>query len=55
MPAFKDRFHSALPGFQSLHGRYLYLAVLFILMLGGSAIYGWRYVESVSKQNIDNI
>ena len=55
MPAFMDRFFCTLPGFQSLHGRYLYLAALFILMLGGSAIYGWHYVESVSKQNIGNI
>jgi diguanylate cyclase (GGDEF)-like protein len=55
MPAFMDRLFCALPGFQSLHGRYLYLAVLFILMLGGGAIYGWHYVESVSKQNIGNI
>ena len=55
MPAFMNRLYCALPGFQSLHGRYLYLAVLFILMFGGSALYGWRYVESISKQHIGNI
>jgi len=55
MPVFMNRLCCALPGFQSLHGRYLYLAVLFVLMFGGSALYGWRYVEGISKQHIGNI
>ena len=49
------RLYAILPGFQSLRGRYLYLAVLFILLLGSSAIYGWRYVENISRQHIGNI
>ena len=55
MPTAMDRLYTSLPGFQSLRGRYLYLAVLFILLLGGSAIYGWHYVENISQQHIGNI
>jgi len=55
MPVFPDKLYRSLPAFQSLRGRYLYIAVLFILLLGGSALYGWRYVESISKQHIGNI
>ncbi|HHJ16708.1 MAG TPA: EAL domain-containing protein [Gammaproteobacteria bacterium] len=55
MSSVMDRLYTALPGFQSLRGRYLYLALLFILLLGGSAIYGWNYVENISQQHIGNI
>lgn len=44
-----------LPGLDSYRGRYLYVAVLMLLVLSGAGLFGYRHVSEISAQNLQNI
>jgi len=44
-----------LPGLGSYRGRYLYLALILVLLLSIAGWSGYRYVSAISEQNLRNI